>query len=467
MRMRRLTRLVASALLCAAGLLAQDAGMVLATSVQYRTQRNILPLSEEQKKEADRLSSEAAQLGRSGKFGDALRLYFQAFAVMRNLPWTPGDEFAASLRAKADRQVAPPGGRLKVTLLPLYTSERTALVKLRASVWLAPAPAQRILDGIEVDAAKLPAEITVTLPDDAAGNRTLEVRLAPMQAPTGGIRAAANKSVPLQIVALGDDLEKLRANPRALWAVDLYRRASAGELNPHSVDLRAEFAKAKEMLDHPDSVQRGILRRVYRSEVDQSLQPYRLFVPPGYDPAKPMPLVVALHGMGGDENTFFTRHEARFTGEATRLGFLVVCPKGRGPASMYRGDAERDVIDAIADVRASYNVDASRIYLMGHSMGGYGAWSVAMNHPELFAALGPIAGGGNPTGAAKIAKIPWYVVHGDADPTVPVQASRAMVEAARQAGVTVEYVEVKGGNHEDVVAPSIAPMFDFFARQHR
>ena len=441
--------------------------MVLFTSVLYRTQRNSAVLSEAQKQEADRLGSEAAQLGRSGKYGDALRLYYQGFALMRNLPWTPADEFAASLRVKADRQVVPPGGRVTVTLSPLFSSERTALVKLRGSVWLAPAPARRILDGVDVDAAKLPAEIAVTLPDDAAGNRTLELRLAPVQPPTGGIRASANKSVPLQIVALGEDLEKLRSNPRALWAVDLYRRANAGELNPHSVDLRAEFAKAKATLEHPEAVQRGILRRVYRSEVDQSLQPYRLFVPPSYEPAKPAPLVVALHGMGGDENTFFTRMQSQFTDEATRLGFLIVCPKGRAPASMYRGDAERDVIDAIADVRASYTVDGSRIYLMGHSMGGYGTWSIAMNHPEMFAALGPIAGGGDPRGVAKIARIPWYVVHGDADPTVPVQMSRTMVEAAKQAGATVEYVEVKGGNHEDVVAPSIAPMFDFFSRQHR
>jgi len=57
---------------------------------------------------------------------------------------------------------------------------------------------------------------------------------------------------------------------------------------------------------------------------------------------------------------------------------------------MYTGTAEQDVLDVIAEMRLAYKVDPQRIYLTGHSMGGYGTWSLAMNHPELFAALGPM-----------------------------------------------------------------------------
>jgi dipeptidyl aminopeptidase/acylaminoacyl peptidase len=67
----------------------------------------------------------------------------------------------------------------------------------------------------------------------------------------------------------------------------------------------------------------------------------------------------------------------------------------------------------------------------------------------------------------KIKHIAQYVVHGSADKTVPVAASRAMVEAARKLGATVMYVEVPGGGHGDVVAPEFAHMLDFFARQRR
>ena len=124
-------------------------------------------------------------------------------------------------------------------------------------------------------------------------------------------------------------------------------------------------------------------------------------------------------------------------------------------------------MDVLAEVRRDYKIDAARIYLMGHSMGGYGTWSVAMDHPEVFAALGPISGGGATAGMAKIANIPQYVVHGDDDRTVPVTQSRVMVEAGKKAGANIVYVEVPGGSHTSVAAPQFGPMLDFFAKQRR
>ena len=306
----------------------------------------------------------------------------------------------------------------------------------------------------------------------------LELRLAP---PAGAgsappVQTAFNKSLPVRVEALGGEVRRLRARLEALslpdasaaYALEWYARADRGETNPHRVDLRAEFAAAHSILDHTAAVRRGDMRRAYRSDVDRTLQPYRLFVPAAYEPEKPAPLVVALHGMGGDENSMFEAYgDGLLKREAERLGFVVACPKGRGSAAMYRGDAERDVLDVLADVRQAYRIDPARIFLMGHSMGGYGTWSIAMARPELFAGLGPIAGGGNPAGVEKIARIPMYVVHGDADETVAVEQSRRMVEAAKKAGAEVVYVEVKGGHHRDVVVPQIAPMLEFFAGRKR
>jgi predicted peptidase len=190
-------------------------------------------------------------------------------------------------------------------------------------------------------------------------------------------------------------------------------------------------------------------------------------VPEVYNGSKPAALVVALHGMGGDENSIFDAYGGAFKPAAEHAGFIAVCPKGRDTASMYRGSAEQDVMDVLAEVRRDYKIDPNRIYLMGHSMGGYGTWSIAMAHPDVFAAIGPISGGGNPAGMAKIAQIPEYVVHGDNDPTVAVSQSRTMVEAGKKAGANIVYVEVPGGNHMSVVAPQFAPMLEFFARQKK
>ena len=178
-------------------------------------------------------------------------------------------------------------------------------------------------------------------------------------------------------------------------------------------------------------------------------------------------MVVALHGMGGDENSMFDSYGKELPRDAQAHGFIVAAPKGREPASMYRGSAEQDVLDVMAEVERDYKVDRSRVYLMGHSMGGYGTWSIAMDHPDLFAALGPISGGGDASGMVKITAIPQYVTHGDDDRTVNVTQSRTMVEAGKKAGATITYNEVPGGSHVSVAQPAFAPMFDFFAKQVR
>jgi predicted peptidase len=176
--------------------------------------------------------------------------------------------------------------------------------------------------------------------------------------------------------------------------------------------------------------------------------------------------VVALHGMGGDENSIFEAYPpggpSVVKAQAEQRGYLVVCPKGRGIADMYLGKAEQDVLDVLAEMRRVYKVDAQRIYLTGHSMGGYGTWSLAQAHPALFAALAPISGGGNAAGMVKIAAIPQYVTHGDADKTVPVERSREMVAAAKAANTEVVYHEVPGGSHVSVATPAWPEIFAFF-----
>lgn len=65
----------------------------------------------------------------------------------------------------------------------------------------------------------------------------------------------------------------------------------------------------------------------------------------------------------------------------------------------------------------------------------------------------------------KIKHIPQYVVHGDDDRTVNVSQSRRMVEAGKQAGTNIVYLEIPGGSHVGVAAPQFGPMFDFFVKQ--
>ena len=464
-------------LLFAAVLSAQDAELALRTSVGYNTMRASLPLSPQQKEQAAALGAQAQAAARQGKFGDAIRHYHHGTAVMQGIEWTAEIELAAGLQAKVDDAIADPGQKIQLILTPLYSPSQPVQSTLKVSLRQAAAGAQPIplaVDG-KIDSATLPARFAVQLPAGAAGDYELVAALGEAKL------AAQRKSVPIQVVNLTQAAAQLKArlektsHPTAAYALARYRNAENGVSSPHKIDFAKSFTEANKILDavaagaDPFAGRTGDLSKAYLSAVDQTLQPYRLFVPANYDPSKPAPLVIALHGMGGNENSMFDGYGG--TGvlkkEAEKHGFLIACPKGRDTASMYRGAAEQDVMDVLAEVQKDYKIDAKRIYMMGHSMGGYGTWSIAMKYPEKFAALGPIAGGGDPRGMEKIKAIPHFIVHGDNDKTVPVTQSRVMVEAGKKLGMKIEYVEVPNGSHVDIAIPNFGKMFAFFAGQAR
>jgi poly(3-hydroxybutyrate) depolymerase len=477
------------------GLQAQDAGLALSTSVSYNTQRLSLKLTAEQAKEAERLGSEASEATRAARYADALRFYAQGAAVMHGVEWTPDVELASALRGSLDHAMisaaAPPEtskSAVTVSLTPLYSSDRAALAKLSATAVLLRGNQEiaNLAPKTAIDPAKSPFTEKFVIPAEPDGNYVIQIRLteADGTAPAA-LRNVFLKDLPIHIEALAAEAQRLRANlakagssgnpalPTAQYALALYERADRGEVNPRAYDFKTEFAAAETVLDaiaagrDPFAGKHGDFHKAYLSKVDGTLQPYRLFIPDSYDGSKPTAMVVALHGMGGDENSMFDSYGKELTVDAQAHGFIVAAPKGREPASMYRGSAEQDVLDVMAEVERDYKVDRSRVYLMGHSMGGFGTWSIAMNHPDLFAALGPISGGGNAAGMVKIKAIPQYVTHGDDDRTVNVNSSRTMVEAGKKAGAPITYNEVHGGSHVSVAQPAFAPMFDFFAKQAR
>ncbi len=315
---------------------------------------------------------------------------------MRGASWTATLELASSLRAHAVHSMVEPGSEVVVTLSPLYRVPPAEGARLSAAAFLVPAgnqgAPQSLSSPVAIDPASLPLRIAAKVPETAAGDYRVEVRLS-----VDGPSPVSVKPVPIHVEALAAAVQQLHGRVKKLtkgngsallsaeYSLTLYDRADAGEVDPTRVKWRAEFAAANAILDDldagrdPFAHRRGDMRKAYRSDVDQTLQPYRLFLPESYDGSKPVPLVVALHGMGGDENSMFDSYGGTLKREAARVGFAVVCPKGRDTASMYRGAAGQDVMDVLAEVRRDYKIDPRRIYLMGHSMGGFGTWSVAMD----------------------------------------------------------------------------------------
>ena len=123
-------------------------------------------------------------------------------------------------------------------------------------------------------------------------------------------------------------------------------------------------------------------------------------------------------------------------------------------------------------VRKEFNIDSDRIYLMGHSMGGGGAWYLGMKRPEIRAALAPAA----PSIASslddlvKIENTPVIVVQGDDDRFVKVDMTRQWVAKMKSLGMKYWYIEVPGGDHMTVIARSpenMTKVFDFFDQARR
>jgi len=191
--------------------------------------------------------------------------------------------------------------------------------------------------------------------------------------------------------------------------------------------------------------------------------PYRIYRPKPADAGKKFPLLLFLHGAGerGDDNAIQLKHGIRqFLAQQEKTPCVIVapqCPKNLSWAAIRRGETPRllekpsepaaltlELVDAL---RKELPLDESRLYVTGLSMGGYGTWDLLCRRPELFAAGVPICGGGDPSKAALIAKVPQWIFHGDKDTAVPVDSSRTMVEALKTAGGEPKYTEYPGVGH--------------------
>jgi len=218
--------------------------------------------------------------------------------------------------------------------------------------------------------------------------------------------------------------------------------------------------------------------------------PYGVYLPSGYDASRRYPLVVGLHGAGGDHLSVL--RYAGILDAADQHGAILVAPLGYDRVGGYGAfsalnacerpadapafcegriisgmvarrrtlppnrDAlsEQDVMHVVDRALADLAVDSSRVVLWGHSMGGGGAYHIASRHPGRFKALAVVAPAPPPSREVlqAIGDIPVLVIHGDADDTVPVAGSRLTVGMMRQLGMRPEYVEVAGGDHSRLIA---------------
>ncbi len=190
------------------------------------------------------------------------------------------------------------------------------------------------------------------------------------------------------------------------------------------------------------------LKKVIKKEIEID---YLIHLPQDYTEKKDSyPLLVFLHGAGerGDNLTLVKKWgPPRIVEKQSDFPYILIspqCPKNEWWTSNTQME---NLYILIQSIIKNYRVDEARVYLTGMSMGGYGTWAMACEYPDLFAAIAPVCGGGQPILTRKITDIPTWVFHGAKDQVVPISESEKMVTALKENNGNVKFTVFPNAGH--------------------
>jgi len=199
---------------------------------------------------------------------------------------------------------------------------------------------------------------------------------------------------------------------------------------------------------------------------------YLLYLPEDYDSTDQWPLMLFLHGRGesyGPLSLVAKWGPPRMAARGDELPLIVVSPQCPRKDSWFSPQQQQRLLELLDAVTESLKVDEDRIYLTGLSLGGYGSWRLAADHPDRFAAVVPICGGGNPKDAESLKTLPIWVFHGTDDRAVNFGKSREMVDAIKQAGgESIRFTDLEHFGHNSWSAAYATPeLFKWMLNQRR
>ncbi|HYE89017.1 MAG TPA: alpha/beta fold hydrolase, partial [Vicinamibacterales bacterium] len=475
--------------------------------VRYNSEKTSAKPEGELKAQLDDVDKALAEARRAGNFAEVRRQLARGMTLLSGQPWTPQLDYRSSLVLRSERTVVdstlPYALRLEqiyrpaIELTPALTTRLTIRKRVppaRRGDPAPPTPPSRDLgtfDGLSRDLREspYPLELNLTGVEDGAMVLQAEVFDGANSLGSATLGVFVQKGLDARLKALETAAASVTPSVKddVLFPGDFIRNVNRGRIELADFSVADEIAKAEAIVaaarggKDPFKGRTGDFERHYLLQGANEIMPYRVYVPKAYAPARATPLVIALHGLGGNEDSMFDSYSQQPPQLAERHGFLLASPMGfrrdgfygsgimgaQDAAARRRGEySEKDVLEVLRLMKAAYNVDESRIYLIGHSMGAIGAWALAAKYPQTWAAVAAFAGTGAPSLADAMKHIPQFVVHGDNDPTVNVSGSRNMVGALKKLNANVTYVEVPGGGHSDVVVPNLPKAFEFLA-SHR
>jgi predicted esterase len=387
---------------------------------------------------------------RTLRAGDALAIEVTARLVYE-LPADLAPEttlvFTAHARSKAGQDIEGAAATASATAAALTAGAGSARWTLNARRWIRPkeATSMRITLAIGTDPEVTVAEIPFldrTLDSVRDSN---EARIAAVHADDPTMQQAVATCLARNALLATEPSE----NDSSQFLAD------AGLLVR---DIESEIEKLEQGQD-PYRRRAGDLWRVVRAGSKDL--PVRVFAPDCARSDDKLPLVVALHGAGGDENMFFDGYGAGRIKEIARSkGFLVVTPRV-GFAGL-----DATAFDAIVQAMIyDYAVDPKRIYVIGHSMGAGAAFALASARSDRIAAACCIAGG--PMGAPPKVCAPMLVYAGELDPMAGASALEKGVLRMKDAKLDVEFRRAQGYGHTLVVGEKLPEIVDWLLAKSR
>ena len=162
---------------------------------------------------------------------------------------------------------------------------------------------------------------------------------------------------------------------------------------------------------------------------NKTTYPFWIHVPIVENEVK-QPLLLFLHGksLSGTDLKKVKRYGVlRAMEKGRKIPAIVVAPQ------LASGSWNPDkVLELIEYLKLHYPIDTQRIYVCGMSLGAYGTLHFAGKYPEKLTAAVAICGGGNEKDGCRLATVPLWIQHGDADYIVPLKESQKMYDTIKK-----------------------------------
>ncbi len=163
-------------------------------------------------------------------------------------------------------------------------------------------------------------------------------------------------------------------------------------------------------------------------------------------------MLLYLHGAGDRGTDLALVRRVPAVQEALHrpdYAFILLAPQETDTDQSWVNVPTRTVVMHLLDeVIDRYHGDRARVYVTGISMGGWGAWFLAKEHPERFAAIAPLCGFPDTNWAPALRNVPIWTFHGTNDTVAPIADTERMVEALQKLGGDPKFTPVVGGDHD-------------------